>query len=210
MCPLVTRQANQGVVFRQATEPSEWLNGDLWIDTDDGSIFVNVSGTATPIMTPQNTFLDNQNATFGTGSDATIDYNGTNLVINPKVVGSGNLTLSGDLTLTGIMRSSPTDLTITTGQVTVTRNNHRIDTEASASTDDLDGMGGGAEGMQISLSTVDGARDITVRDATGSNQFDLSTAGNFTMDTIFDVLFVVYRSTGTSRVWLEVSRSSNV
>ena len=52
--------------------------------------------------------------------------------------------------------------------------------------------------------------DVTVKDATGSNQYDLSTAGNMTHDTVFDTLFVVYRSTGTSRVWIEISRSSNV
>ena len=31
--PLVTRRANQGNLFKQDTEPPDWLNGDLWSDT---------------------------------------------------------------------------------------------------------------------------------------------------------------------------------
>jgi len=153
---------------------------------------------------------DNVNILFGTGSDASIDYTGSNLVINPKAVGSGYLDITGNLLISGIYRSPTVTLTISGGQVTVTRNNHKIDTEGGASTDDLDGMAGGDDGQLVTLSTESGARDVTVKDATGSNQFDLSTAGNFTMDTVFDTLFVVYRSTGTSRVWIEISRSSNV
>ncbi len=45
--PLVTRSNFNGNLFRQATEPSGWANGDLWVDTDDGTLYVNVSGTAT-------------------------------------------------------------------------------------------------------------------------------------------------------------------
>ena len=44
---LVTRAGNASQVYKQATEPSEWLNGDVWVDTDDGKLYVNVSGTAT-------------------------------------------------------------------------------------------------------------------------------------------------------------------
>lgn len=42
---------------------------------------------------------DNVNLTFGTGSDATVDYDGTNLVIDPAVVGSGVVSLQGGLTV---------------------------------------------------------------------------------------------------------------
>jgi len=45
-------------------------------------------------------FNDNVNLILGTGGDATIDYNGTNLIIDPGVVGCGNLILnSGSLDL---------------------------------------------------------------------------------------------------------------
>ena len=44
--PLVTRLANQGVFFKQATQPTDWQNGDIWIDTDDSNGYVNQGGTA--------------------------------------------------------------------------------------------------------------------------------------------------------------------
>ena len=35
-----------GSVYIQATEPVGWTNGSVWVDTDDGAMYVNVSGTA--------------------------------------------------------------------------------------------------------------------------------------------------------------------
>jgi hypothetical protein len=40
--------------------------------------------------------VDNQLLAFGAAQDATISYNGTNLVVNPKVVGTGMVVFSGD------------------------------------------------------------------------------------------------------------------
>ena len=47
--PLVTRTSTQGNLYRESTEPPNWQNGDLWVDTDDGTIYVNISGTATTV-----------------------------------------------------------------------------------------------------------------------------------------------------------------
>ena len=41
------------------------------------------------------TLQDNINLKFGTGGDATIDYNGTDLIISPQVVGTGSLIITG-------------------------------------------------------------------------------------------------------------------
>jgi hypothetical protein len=42
---------------------------------------------------------------FGAGSDASISYNGTNMLINPKVVGSGILDVQGTLQTDGYKSS---------------------------------------------------------------------------------------------------------
>lgn len=47
--PLVTRTSVQGNMFRQATEPTNWQNGDIWVDTDNANVSVNNSGTAVQI-----------------------------------------------------------------------------------------------------------------------------------------------------------------
>ena len=49
--------------------------------------------------------LDDKKILFGTGQDASITYDGTNLVINPKEIGSGNVTINGDLTTEGLTSS---------------------------------------------------------------------------------------------------------
>ena len=43
--PLVTRQANQGLLFKQDLEPGTSLDGDLWSDTTANILKLNVSGT---------------------------------------------------------------------------------------------------------------------------------------------------------------------
>lgn len=49
---------------------------------------------ATNTWTADQTLNDSVNLTFGTGGDADVDYNGTNLVIDPRVVGSGNVLIN--------------------------------------------------------------------------------------------------------------------
>jgi len=52
---------------------------------------------------------DNKKLLLGTGSDASILYDGTNLVINPKVVGSGYLQVSGQILATDKVLFTQTD-----------------------------------------------------------------------------------------------------
>jgi hypothetical protein len=63
-------------------------------------------------FTADKTFNDNVNATFGTGGDADIDYDGTDMKINPQVVGSGNLDITaGNLdVLTGTVQEAGVDI----------------------------------------------------------------------------------------------------
>lgn len=44
---------------------------------------------------------DNYKSLYGTGKDASIKYDGTNMIINPKEVGSGQVKINGDLNVTG-------------------------------------------------------------------------------------------------------------
>lgn len=71
----------------------------------------NFEGSSTGTNTGDETLLrinallpDNGKLLFGTGNDASIYYNGTKLIINPKEVGSGSMNVSGDInasTITG-------------------------------------------------------------------------------------------------------------
>lgn len=46
--PFVTRTSLQGNIFKQDSEPDNWLNGDLWADTNSTPrhLFINNAGTA--------------------------------------------------------------------------------------------------------------------------------------------------------------------
>lgn len=47
--PLVSRTSNQGNLYKEATTPPNWLDGDLWSDTTANSVKVNVGGIATAV-----------------------------------------------------------------------------------------------------------------------------------------------------------------
>jgi hypothetical protein len=52
--------------------------------------------------------IDNQLLQFGAGQDATISYDGTNMIINPKLVGTGYLSILGDIRPAGYQSSDGT------------------------------------------------------------------------------------------------------
>ena len=70
--------------------------------------------------------------------------------------------------------------TISSGNITFTQTLTEIDTEADASTDDLDGFLGLANGYWLSLKSVDSSRDPTLRSGiTGENK--MNGVGSYTL-----------------------------
>jgi len=140
-----------------------------------------------------------------------------NLILNSAEVDGFELDEGGGATLTGTFRvygmrkdggiggfittAPATELTISSGVVTVTQTNHTIDTEADAATDDLDTINGGAEGNIIILSSENSARDATLKDGVGN----LVLAGDFTLATTSDRITLQFDGTN----WVETSRSTN-
>ena len=116
---------------------------------------------------------------------------------------TGLATFSAGVTVSGgfLSLESPTELTIASGAVTVTKSFHDVDTEGDAATDDLDTINGGSAGDILTLKTVTGSRDVTVKDATGN----LRLAGDFTLTSPNDTITLIKYST----VWIETSRSDN-
>lgn len=68
----------------------------------------------------------------------------------------------------GINTVSATELTISTGVVTVTQTPHKIDTESDDATDDLVTINGGTEGKIIIIEPADDARTVVVKNASGN------------------------------------------
>lgn len=74
-----------------------------------------------------------------------------------------SLAADGDLALAGV-----SNLTITSGEITVTGNRHTVDTEASAASDDLDTINGGSAGFVVFLRSYAAARDVVIKHNTGN------------------------------------------
>ncbi|KKN25160.1 hypothetical protein LCGC14_0887690 [marine sediment metagenome] len=62
---------------------------------------------------------DNKAVIFGTGSDATIKYDGTNLIINPDAVGSGGVQIEGVIALGGASVDTSDLINVATSSSTV-------------------------------------------------------------------------------------------
>ncbi len=95
-------------------------------------------------------------------------------------------------------------LTIATGAITVRASYHRVDTEASAATDDLDTINGGQSGMRLVLQTVSNGRDVTIKNGTGNI---ILAGSDFTLDRDQDTIELIYN--GVKSEWHELSRSNN-
>ena len=94
---------------------------------------------------------------------------------------------------TSAVSSGPTELTISSGAVTLTDNNNffKIDTESDAATDDLNTINGGTDGRRITICAESGDRTVVVKHA-GDNigtpsQADISLSESFfAIDLIYD------------------------
>ncbi|MCR4301982.1 MAG: glycoside hydrolase, partial [Sulfuricaulis sp.] len=101
--------------------------------------------------------------------------------------------------------STATSAPIASGVITVPSSRSvlpiLVETEASASTDDLDTISGGLDGQVVILTSASSSRDTTVKDGTGNIQ----TSGDFTLSNAADAITLIKR--GAS--WYELSRSDN-
>jgi hypothetical protein len=96
--------------------------------------------------------------------------------------------------------TSPT-LTISGGVITVTKSNHRVDTQGAAGTDDLDTISGGEDGAILIIAPANSARTVVAKNATGN----LYLTGDCTLDNTNDTLMLLCRGNW----WVELSRSNN-
>ena len=110
---------------------------------------------------------------------------------------SAGVTVSGGLTSLG----SFSELTINSGQITVTQSVHTVDTEGDAASDDLETINGGTTGSILVLKSVTGSRHVVLKDGTDNLRLNGDCELGISNDTI--TLMKV------STVWREMSRSLN-
>jgi len=105
---------------------------------------------------------------------------------------------------------SAASLTISTGEVTGSQSNLVIDTEGSASTDDLTSCSGLAAGALTYQRQANDARDVTwVSNSTpGANRF--TNGSDVTFTSRFDIItFLQNAANGSGAIWLCISNRDN-
>lgn len=85
------------------------------------------------------------------------------------VTAGDNITFTGTITFSGPVKfADDGELTIASGAITITGSNHTIDTEGDASSDDLDTITGGTDGMILTIRIENDAREVVLKDGTGN------------------------------------------
>tara|TARA_R110002020_G_scaffold40261_1_gene119177 strand:- start:450 stop:1133 length:684 start_codon:yes stop_codon:yes gene_type:complete len=147
------------------------------------------SGLSSP-LTSNLVYNDSVEAAFGTGgSDSNIKHDGSNLYC---IVSTGQLLLSTNTTLSAdkTFCYNKANATISSDTITGNTNVMQVDTEGSASSDDLDHAdftAAGLTGAMFTLKAKNGARTVVVKDTeSGSPQFLM--AGDFSLDNDQDTI----------------------
>ena len=120
---------------------------------------------------------------------------------------SGTATF-GDLTLQGSLISTWGDLTISSGQVAVTKLNHTLAGEGAAA-DNLVGMSGGSDGMMVILHAVSDSVTITLKhndvggESSNGTRLFMASGADVVMDDIDDLVIAVFDSSlDTGGAWI--------
>jgi len=111
---------------------------------------------------------------------------------------SVNGTIKGGL----ISLGEDSEVTISSGAITVTQSYHNVDTEADAASDDLTTINGGVTGQILVLRSNNSGRDIVLKDGGGN----LTLSGDFTLAGNNDTIMLILKSNG---YWSEISAMTN-
>lgn len=171
-------------VYRNAPEGKEYLEIRVnktryamlnsprgWSFNKAGSLRVQITDTINFYRWMQ-LRSDTYGIKFGIGvgglGDAGIHYNGTNLIINPKIIGTGKAIIEGAIasaTLTFAVQGPTDDLDVS-GVNTVFIN-------AGANPVTIGGLVGGVDGQVLQIAIINGANAVTLEHAEGGGNQDI-------------------------------------
>jgi hypothetical protein len=95
------------------------------------------------------------------------------------------------------------DLIIESGEITAVSSFIRLDTESATSSDDLDTINGGTDGMILIIAGSSNSRDVTIKDNVGN----IRLSSDFIFVNARDKLMLIYDANALG--WTEISRSTN-
>tara|TARA_Y100000310_G_scaffold46368_1_gene43060 strand:+ start:1055 stop:2080 length:1026 start_codon:yes stop_codon:yes gene_type:complete len=187
------------------TTPKTWASGYVVLAADlNTHVRDNFNQTAPAILTTAEDILVANAA--NAPKRLAIGTNG-----RPVGAVSGAVAYMSDLQMANYDLEAASELTISTGDITVTQTYHKVDTESDAASDNLDGINGGSAGRIIVLRPENDGRTVVVRHNQSAGAADnilLADDTDYSMSRIEDIIALIYDATlDTNGAWLEVSRS---
>lgn len=141
--------------------------------------------------------IDDNVFNVGSGTQTAVTFDRTYWT-NVRV-GTNNSTFAKDYGFLRAGRSNTqSEVTIASGAIDVHSSRHIVDTEGSASTDDLDTINGLQDGEIVILSPANGARDVVVKNGTGNITLP---RGNFTMNSINSMIALIGTASGAQELF---------
>jgi len=167
-------------------------------------------GLSSP-LTSDLVYNDSVKAAFGTGgSDSSIYHDGTNMYLacsTGRLINNSNVSMASSKCLTVNTGTA----TIASGSITGNANVMTVDTEGSASSDDLDEAlynGAAQTGAMFGIVPADNSRTIVIKaNVAGGVQFLMS--GDFTMDSSSDFAFFSATANTTHNYGCAVSNNAS-
>lgn len=183
------------------------IDGNMVQGTIKYAVSCNMSGSVTAdLVSIQNNSLHTTGRTDGRCVRLSGAGTYSNIVLSGNIVNQEDKSteIDGPVVVDYEIRDygqRPSEVTISSGEITVNRMFHTVDTEGNAASDNLDTINGEVTGNLLILRASTSLRTIVVKDGTGN----LKINGDCTLDDSDDSLVLVYD--GAS--WIELSRSNN-
>lgn len=202
----VADPATQVAIGVNNTGDNLQINGNMVQGQVKYAVTCNLAPGATAnLVSIQNNMLDTTNST---GRSVRLSGSGTysNIAVSGNLVNQADKSIEVDGPVIVDYEISdygqgPSEVTISSGAITVYRMFHTVDTEGDSPTDNLDTINGTVSGNILVLRSSTGTRTVVVKDGTGN----LKLNGDFSLDKSTDTIALLF----DGNFWLELSRSNN-
>ena len=125
------------------------------------------------------------------------EYVDRNLIVNKDI--------RGVLKAKKVIFDKGSELTISSGSISVTRSWHTVNTEGGGSSDNLDNISGGEKGMLLILTAADSTNTVTVRNDEGSSTTNILIGSSFSLDDDDDTIVLFHNGNN----WTGISALNN-
>jgi len=125
-----------------------------------------------------------------------------NQYVDKNLKVNNNISILGSLNINNrIIVNQSSELTISSGVITITGSLHTVDTQGDASSDDLTTINGGKEGQLLIIKAAHTARTVVLKNASAN----IACGSDFSLDSIYDMAILIF----IGNKWLALSLQSN-